>query len=138
MTSESNSGRTGCAGGGRYAQATLEPRDLDLRGAKTLLKALRPGPLGTRAAAEKIDAGRAMLGKGVDREMRFSERKQPRNAAWCREDVPDRIGDGSEAQFPHKRAEEGLESGKVRQERRRAAVRVHRPLAAVGKRLRRH
>ena len=103
-----------------------------------MLKTLRPGPLRARTTAEEIDAGGVVLGKGVNGEMRFGEWNETGNAAWCRKDVPDRVRNGCEVQLAYQRVEQRLESGKIRQERGRAATRVHSPLEAVGERHRRH
>ena len=101
------------------------------------VETLGPGPLRARTTAEKIDAGGAVLGKGVDGEMRFGERHQARNATRCRKDVPDCLGDGRELQLAYDGVEQGSESGKMAQQYGRAATRVHNPLATVGERHRR-
>jgi hypothetical protein len=57
-------------------------------------------PLGARDAAEKIEAERAVLGKGVTREVRFREKTKSGNPSRTGKLMPLRFANGSKLHLP--------------------------------------
>jgi hypothetical protein len=57
-------------------------------------------PLGARHAAEKIEAERAVLGKGVTSEMRLREKAKAGDPSRTRKLMPLRFANGSKLHLP--------------------------------------
>ena len=92
-------------------------------------------PFGARNTAEEIQAERAVLRKGVTRQVRLREKAKTGDPSGDRKLMPLRFADRPKLHLPDYAVEQTLQDGSVTQRRRRASEGFDDPLdSAHGRR----